>query len=131
MVGSSFCVCFCVWVWVRHCHWALGAAVVGVVGVVDAVCIVVVMGIVVGIVVVVGVVVVVVVVVVGISVGSGGGGGGRSNGDRCDMSCMINKHMLHKQTTRIPLHSIPVNSAEHSSLNSGMPKFCWNDQAPE
>jgi len=32
-----------------------------------------------------------------------------------------------KQTNnRIPLHSIPVNSAFHSSLNSGMPKFCQN-----
>jgi len=32
-----------------------------------------------------------------------------------------------KQTNnQIPLHSIPANSAEHSSLNSGMPKFRWN-----
>ena len=77
--------------------------------------------------------VIVVIAVVGISIGSGGGGGGggRSNGDGCDVSHMINKHMLHKQTTGIPLHSVPVNSAEHSGLNSGMPIFRWNDQAPE
>jgi len=32
-----------------------------------------------------------------------------------------------KQTNnQIPLHSVPANSAEHSGLNSGMPKFCWN-----
>ena len=94
--------------------------------------VVVVMGVFVGIVVVVvvGVVVIVVIVVVGVGIGSGGGGGGggRSNGDGCDVSRMINKHMLHKQTTGILLHSIPVNSAEHSGLNSRMPKFCQNDE---
>ena len=124
------------WVCVRHRRWALGAVVVRVVGIVHAV---VVMGIVVGVavvvvVVIVVVVVVVVVVVMGVGVGSGGGGGGgggRSNGDGCDMSRMINKHMRNKQTTGIPLHSVPVNSAEHSGLNSGMPKFRRNDQAPE
>ena len=43
----------------------------------------------------------------------------------------INKHILHKQITGILLHSIPAHSAEHSGLNSGMPKFHRNDQAPE
>ena len=91
-----------------------------------------VMGIAVVVVVIIVVVIIVVVVVVGIGVGSGGGGGGgRSNGDGCDVSGMINKHMLHKQTTGILLHSVPVHSVEHSSLNSRMPKFRWNDQAPE
>jgi len=32
-----------------------------------------------------------------------------------------------KQTNnQILLHSVPVNSMEHSGLNSGMPKFHWN-----
>ena len=126
-MGSSFRVCFHLWVCVRHCHWALGTVAVGVVGVVG---IVVVMCIVMGVVVVVvvGNVVIVVIVVVGVGISSGGG---RSNGDGCDVSCMINKHMLHKQTTRIPLHSIPVNSTEHLGLNSRMPKFRQNDQALE
>ena len=32
-----------------------------------------------------------------------------------------------KQTkNQIPLHSVPANSAEHSDLNSRMPKFHWN-----
>jgi len=30
-----------------------------------------------------------------------------------------------KQTSKQP-DSVPVNSVEHSSLNSGMPKFCQN-----
>ena len=29
---------------------------------------------------------------------------------------------------RIPLHSVPAHSAEHSSLNFGMPKFRQNDE---
>ena len=109
--------------------------VVHVVCVVGVIRVVVVMGVVVAVAVVVVVVVVVVavvvvVVVVGVSISSGGGGG-RSKGDGCDVSRMINKHMLHKQTTGIPLHSVPVHSTEHSSLNSRMPKFRQNDQAPE
>jgi len=31
-----------------------------------------------------------------------------------------------KQSDSVPLHSVPVNSVEHSSLNSGMPKFHQN-----
>jgi len=31
-----------------------------------------------------------------------------------------------KQPDSVLLHSVPVNSAEHSGLNSGMPKFHWN-----
>ena len=31
------------------------------------------------------------------------------------------------QINWILLHSVPANSAEHSSLSSRMPKFCWND----
>ena len=39
-------------------------------------------------------------------------------GNRCETN---------KQTNNwIPLHSVPANSVEHSSLNSGMPKFRWN-----
>ena len=41
---------------------------------------------------------------------------------------MINKHILHKQITGILLHSVPAHSAEHSGLNSGMPKFRRNDE---
>ena len=122
------------WVCVRCRRWALGAVVmhvVGVVRVVGVVHVVVVMGVAMGIAAVV-VVVLVVIVVVGVGIGSGGGGGGgRSNRDGCDMSCMIIKHMLHKQTTGIPLRSVPVNSTKHSGLNSRKPKFRWNDQAPE
>jgi len=46
-------------------------------------------------------------------------------GNRCETN---------KQTdNRIPLHSVPANSAEHSGLNSGMPKFRrnkrhWNEK---
>ena len=29
------------------------------------------------------------------------------------------------------LHSVPVDSAEHSGINSGMPRFRWNEQLPE
>ena len=36
-----------------------------------------------------------------------------------------------KQLDSVPLHSVPVNSAEHSSLNSGMPKFNQNDMTLE
>ena len=121
MVGLSFCVCFHVQVCVRHHRWALGVAVVVVV-------------------VVVIVVVVVVIVVVGISVssGGGGGGGGRSNGDGCDVSHMINKHMLHEKITGI-LQNIPVsipecpNSAgmiryqnDENSRPSCQTSFLWN-----
>ena len=114
--------------------WALLLCVLLVLSALLVLSIVVVMGVVVGVAVVVVVVVVVVVfvvVVVVVGVGVGSGGGGRSNGDGCDMSHMINKHRLHKQTTGIPLHSVPVHSTEHSGLNSRMPKFRRNDQAPE
>ena len=39
-------------------------------------------------------------------------------GNRCETNKQTNNQIL--------LHSIPVNSAEHSGLNSGMPKFHWN-----
>ena len=118
LLGVCLCLFSCLHLCLYgRCCWVLGTVIEGVVGVVG---VVVIMGIVVGIVVVaVGIAVVLVVLV-----------------EAMVMVVMfhihmINKHMLNKQTTRIPLHSVPVNSAEHSGLNSGMPKFCWNDQAPE
>ena len=100
-------VCLCLY---GHCHWVLGAVVVGVVAVVG---------------------------IVGCCCcgcqhqQACHSGGGSSNGDSCDVSPMIDKHMLNKQTTRIPLHSVPANSVEHFGLNSRMAKLCQNDQALE
>jgi len=61
--------------------------------------------------------------------------------------CATNKqrmpnNVVTKQLDSVPLHSVPANSVEHSSLNSGMQKiaghpakfhstgFCQNDQIP-
>ena len=68
--------------------------------------------------------------------GDDGGGGGRerrlylfSSGCATNKQCMPN--IVHTPNKRIPVHSIPAHSAEHSGLNSGMRKFRWNDQEPE
>ena len=70
--------------------------------------------------------------------GSGDDGGGGGQGRRLCLfgnGCATNKqrtpNIVHRPNNRIPVHSVPVHSAEHSGLNSGMHKFRRNDQAPE
>ena len=142
MVGSSWLplgVCLCSFLCLhlcscgRHC-WVLGTVIVGIVGVVGVV-------VAMGIVVVGGVVVIVVIVVMGISVSRCitvvvvVNGHGRSSGDSCDMSHMINKHMLNKQTTtfccivflQIP-QNIPVSILECSN-SAGMIRHCSDENS--
>ena len=65
-----------------------------------------------------------------------GGGGGQErrlclfgNGCATNKQCMPN--IVHTPNNRILVHSVPVHSAEHFGLNSGMRKFHRNDQEPE
>ena len=64
--------------------------------------------------------------------GSGDDGGG--SGKERRLCVFGNRHATNKQhmpNNQIPLHSVPVHSAEHSGPNSGMPQFRRNDQALE
>ena len=73
--------------------------------------------------------------------GDDGGGGGRERrlylfGNGCATNKQPMPNIVHMPNNRIPVHSVPVHSvpahsAEHSGLNSGMRKFCQNDQEPE
>ena len=68
--------------------------------------------------------------------GDDGGGGGQERrlclfGNGCATNKQCTPNIVHRPNNRIPVHSVPVHSTEHSGLNSGMHKFRQNDQAPE
>ena len=68
--------------------------------------------------------------------GDDGGGGGKERrlylfGNGCATNKQHTPNIVHMPNNQIPVHSIPVHSAEHSGLNSRMCKFHQNDLAPE
>ena len=65
------------------------------------------------------------------SSGDDGGGGGKERrlylfGNGCATNKQHTPNIVHMPNNQIPVHSIPVHSTEHFSLNSRMRKFRWN-----